>query len=107
MSEHESGFFILGFTQEGRKFRPSDWAERIASLFGHFDGGRRLKYNPRVMPTLRAGAYGLFVASSLANLEPTAFQYVMEFADTFQLKVEQADTGEAIQAQDSHLPDVA
>lgn len=107
MSEHKPGFFILGFTREGKKFRPSDWAERIASLFGHFDSGRRLKYNPRVMPTLRAGAYGLFIASSLANLEPAAFQYVMEFAENFQLQIEHAGSTEAHQEQGNNLPDVA
>lgn len=107
MSEHESGFFILGFTQEGKKFRPSDWAERIASLFGQFDGSRRLRYNPGVMPMLRAGAYGLFIASSLAQLEPEAFQYVMQFAENYQLQIEHADNSDVTKADGSNMPDAA
>jgi len=106
MTNDKPDVFILGFTRQGNKFRPSDWAERIASLFAQFDANRRLRYNPRVMPILRAGAYGLFVASSLANLDPDAFHYVMEFADNYQLQVEYAEQAEGMQEQ-ATLPYVA
>jgi len=106
MNFEKAGFFIVGLTRQGNKFRPSDWVERIASVFAQFDAERRLRYNPLVMPMLRAGVYGLFVASSLASLDPSGFQYVMEFADNYQLQIETTELPEADQPKDS-LPHVA
>ncbi len=106
MAFENAGFFVIGLTRHGTKFRPSDWVERIASVFAQFDAQRRLRYNPMVMPVLRAGVYGLFVASSLATLDPSGFQFVMEFADSYQLQIETAELPEAGQSHDS-LPHVA
>lgn len=106
MTIKTAGYFVVGLTRHGNKFRPSDWAERIASVFANFDAHRRLRYNPQVMPALRAGVYGLFVASSLANLDPAGFQYVMEFADSYQLQIETFDQPEGDQSH-ATLPHVA
>lgn len=106
MTIEKAGYFIVGFTRQGNRFRPSDWAERIASVFAHFDAHRRLRYNPLVMPVLRAGVYGLFVASSLANLDPGGFQFVMEFADSHQLQIETAELPVGDLSHDT-LPHVA
>ncbi len=46
--------FIMGLTSEGRKFRPSDWAERLAGVMSHFrpggasHPGAHLSYSPLV-----------------------------------------------------------
>lgn len=106
MTIKQAGYFIAGLTRQGNKFRPSDWMERIAGVFAHVDAHRRLHYNPLVMPMLRAGVYGLFVASSLASLDPGGFQFVMEFADSYQLQIESTDLAEAGQSH-ATLPHVA
>ena len=42
---------IQGITRDGRTFRPSDWAERLAGVMSTFPAGRRA---PRQPPELFA-----------------------------------------------------
>lgn len=89
MTKENSGHFILGITQKGNKFRPSDWVERIASVFGSFDTSQRLRYNTLVRPAIFEGLRCLFVAGSLAMLDPAGYDFVMEFANSNQLQIKQ------------------
>jgi hypothetical protein len=77
MSQEEAGYFIVGITDNGNKFRPSDWAQRIASVCGCFDERHRLHYNPMLKPIKYDGFHGLFVANRLATLNPDAYNYAM------------------------------
>ena len=43
-------FIIVGLTREGRKFRPSDWAERLCGVMSAFGAERKMKYSPYVGP---------------------------------------------------------
>lgn len=96
----EMGHFIIGFTHDSKKFRPSDWAERTASVCGYFDENCRLHYNPMLRPVKHDGLYGLFVASRLEALNPDAYRFVMDFAHRNQLRI--TDIGLS-----DKLPDVA
>jgi len=87
MTIQTAGFFILGFTLQGKKFRPSDWAERIASTYGRFDERQRIHYNPMVMPARYDNQTCLFVAAKLANLDPAGYKFIMEFVRSNQLAV--------------------
>jgi hypothetical protein len=74
-----SSFIIVGLTIAGRKFRPSDWAERLCGVLSAFGAEKRMRYSPYVGPrnykgeksrfrgwsTLRRGADGLSVCASL------------------------------------------
>lgn len=105
MSE-EAGHLILGVTKKGKKFRPSDWVERIAAIFGNFDGSKRLHYSPMVRPAFFDGLRCLFIASSLLMVDPAGYDYVMNFAKSNQLQIKQV--GQANQPEPPHeLPDVA
>ena len=86
----ESGIIISGITEQGNKFRPSDWVERIASDFASFDK-RKLHYSNLVKPIMHGGEKRLFVANRFSQLNPQGFQFVMEFAMRNHLKVEQVD----------------
>lgn len=83
----EMGHFIIGITNNSIKFRPSDWAERLASACGHFDERCRLQYNPMLKPVKHDGKYGLFVAIKLGVLNPDAYHYAMNFAYRNNLQV--------------------
>lgn len=105
MSE-EAGQYILGVTQKGKKFRPSDWVDRIAGLFGRFDANKRMQYSPLVRPAFFEGLRCLFIASSLMMADPTGYDFVMNFAKSNQLQIKQV--GQASEPQPPHsLPDVA
>ncbi len=84
---NEDGHYILGISLGGNKFRPSDWIERLATDFACFDASRRLRYNPRVMPVKQDGQRCLFVASSLAEQEPAAYAFIMNFANSNRLQI--------------------
>ena len=86
----EEGHFIIGISKSGKKFRPSDWVERIATSCASFDVNHRLHYNPDIMPAKHRGQSCLFVANRLAINEPDNFNFVMQFAESNQLLVIQS-----------------
>src|SRR5260221_13551131 len=52
-------FVIQGVTQDGKPFRPSDWAERLCGGMSAFGGGHRMQYSPFVDPgTAKGGGVG-------------------------------------------------
>ena len=78
--------FIVGITQGGKTFRPSDWAERLAGVMSQFrPGGARpgshLGYSPWCVPTTTSdGAKCVVVKRELQAHEPMAWDFVMGFA---------------------------
>jgi len=83
---------IHGVTQEGARFRPSDWAERLAGVMSQFrpPGSARshLTYSPYVLPLLVDGVRGIVVDERLRELEPLAWKFVVDFASDNNLKTE-------------------
>jgi hypothetical protein len=84
-------FFILGISNAGRQFRPSDWAERLCGAMSCFrpEDGRNahLKYSPYVRPTVVNGLKAVVVSRSLQELEPLAYHFVVDFAKDNDLQV--------------------
>lgn len=88
--------FILGLTQSGRTFRPSDWAERLAGVMSPFrPGGAQNRfhpasYSPWCVPTTLNGIKCVVVHADLHNAEPMAYDFVMNFARDNDLQTVQA-----------------
>ena len=87
--------FIQGITLEGRAFRPSDWAERLAGVMSQFrPGGARpgshLSYSPWCIPTTVAGVKCVVVHHDLRDFEPMAWDFCMSFAKDNHLQVYEA-----------------
>ena len=79
--------FIQGVTQDGKPFRPSDWAERLAGEVSCFRpdgglGGRAafIGYSPYCEPRYLGGVKGVLVSRELREMEPMAWDFVMNFA---------------------------
>lgn len=79
--------FIQGVTSDGRVFRPSDWAERLAGAMSSFrPGGARggigahIGYSPYCVPTSLGDVRCVVVSEALRKLEPMAWDFVMNFA---------------------------
>ncbi len=89
-------FFIQGITSDGRKFRPSDWAERLCGVMACFrpegSGGRNahLQYSPYVRPVLLNGVRSVVVNEDLRQIEPLAYHFVVNFAKDNDLQIIQA-----------------
>jgi len=86
--------FIQGITKEGRSFRPSDWAERLAGAMSSFrPGGVQggigafIGYSPYCVPRLIDGVKGVLVNEALRAIEPMAWDFVMNFARDNDLRV--------------------
>ena len=76
--------FIQGITRDGRTFRPSDWAERLAGVMSQFrpggaQPGSHLSYSPWCVPTVINGIKCVIVNSELREHEPMAWDFVLNF----------------------------
>ena len=82
-----SEVFIQGQTRDGKTFRPSDWAERLAGAMQCFrpegsGGGPAafIGYSPYCVPRIVGGVKGVVVNPKVRELEPMAWDFVMNFA---------------------------
>ena len=89
--------FIQGLTLDGKTFRPSDWAERLAGTMSCFrPGGVKggigayIGYSPYCVPRVINGVKCVIVNEALRELEPMAWDFVMNFARDNYLQVAEA-----------------
>lgn len=78
---------IQGLTQDGRTFRPSDWAERLAGVMSPFrpggtvaGPGAHIGYSPYCVPRVVDGVKCVVVNAAVKDVEPMAWDFVMNFA---------------------------
>jgi hypothetical protein len=90
-------FFIQGITKDGRTFRPSDWAERLAGAMACFRPGGTsggigsfIGYSPYCVPRVINGVKSVIVSEALKDIEPMAWDFVMNFARDNELQVAEA-----------------
>ncbi len=88
MSTDADYLVISGVREDGKTFRPTDWIERISSALASFDLQHRLHYSASVQPCVIDGQKCLVVARGLEQANPAAYQFVMEFARSNQLRVQ-------------------
>jgi len=87
--------FIQGITHDGRTFRPSDWAERLAGVMCSFRPGgaypgSHLSYSPWCVPTTLNGVKCVVVNRALRDAEPMAWDFCVNFARDNDLQVAEA-----------------
>jgi hypothetical protein len=84
--------FIQGVTRDGRTFRPSDWAERLAGVMSQFrpggaQPGSHLSYSPWCIPTVIHGTKCVIVDPELRAYDVMAWDFVLNFAKDNELVV--------------------
>lgn len=82
-----NAFIIVGLTTAGKKFRPSDWAERLCGVLSAFGAEKKMKYSPYVGPGDYNGEKAVFVDGRLHDIEPMAYRFVLNFANDNDLQV--------------------
>lgn len=88
MSEPSAGEVVIrGITLQGRTFRPSDWADRLASILSHVSNDNRLNYSPQLCPVTRAGIRCVVIKKELEEQDPRVFRFLMDFARENDLEV--------------------
>jgi hypothetical protein len=92
--------FIQGVTRDGNAFRPSDWAERLAGAMSSFRpagsaGGIAafIGYSPYCVPRVIDGIKSVLVDAELREVEPMAWDFVMNFARDNNLVVIEPSAG--------------
>ncbi len=71
---------IIGKTEAGHAFSPSDWAERLCGMMSVFSEDRHLSYSPYLKPVISAGVHCVVVDRGLEQLDPTAYSFLLGFA---------------------------
>jgi len=87
--------FIQGITEDGKTFRPSDWAERLAGVMSQFRPGgavpgSHLSYSPWCIPTTMGHVKCVVVHRDLRDHDVMAWDFVMNFARDNGLQVVEA-----------------
>ena len=90
MSSPPVFFVIYGETLEGQRFRPSDWAERLAGVLAPYRPvgalGGHLTYSPYVVPRTINDTKVVVIDHRLRDVEPLAWKFVQDFARENHLK---------------------
>ena len=81
-----TSWVIEGIMEDGNKFRPSDWVERLSGSLASFGPDHRLKYGS-VRPCVFKGQKCLLVQEALEKENPSAFAFVKSFALSNHLRI--------------------
>ena len=104
-------FLIRGVTRAGRRFRPSDWAERLCGVMSSFQPGAigaglgmHLQYSPWVQPLLGEDVKCVRVDGRLEAFSAMAYRFVVNFAHDNDLQVESLGPAPAAQTPAAKTP---
>jgi hypothetical protein len=73
-------------SKTGKKFRPTDWAERMSGSLSTFRN-RRIIYSPNLRPAInKSGNKCMIVDDELKETNPALYNNIIEFAKKNKLK---------------------
>lgn len=79
---------IKGITQDGGKFRPSDWAERLCGAVASYGPGRRIIFHPLVRLASLEGTKCVVIDAQLEENDNMLYEFLLDFAKDNQLQVD-------------------
>lgn len=79
---------IKGITQDGGKFRPSDWAERLCGAVASYGPGRRIIFHPQVRLASLEGTKCVVIDAQLEENDNMLYEFLLDFAKDNQLQVD-------------------
>ena len=88
MSDSKSKKIVIeGITEQGKVFRPSDWAERMSGTMATFKQ-RRIHYSPLLQPSVNHEGYKcVLLDPKLKETSPQVYQSILDFAKANHLKI--------------------
>ncbi len=87
--DEDERLIIEGYQEDGRKFRPSDWIERISGMLATYGPDHRLAYARHVRPCIIQGEKCLVVERELCREDREAFDFILNFARSNHLRVQE------------------
>ena len=77
---------IMGQTKEGKKFRPSDWAERLYYTVADYKKNGRITFNPLVSINNEEQSKCFVINTSLQEKNPMVYDFLIDFAISNELE---------------------
>lgn len=87
MTNPADKILIKGLTKDGKKFRPSDWAERLTGAVATFGRGRRIIFHPNVRMVTIDSICCVEIDVELENSDPLLFGFLMKFGEGNNLQI--------------------
>src|SRR3569833_2293472 len=87
MNQGHSKLVVEGIREDGSRFRPSDWIERISATLATFGPDHRLRYARGVQPKNNNKQKNQVVDNLLREEDPAAYEYVLAFAKANQFRL--------------------
>ena len=91
--EYNGTIIIQGITSEGRKFRPSDWAERMSGMLSTFGDDHRIHYSHELRPITYKGNKCIALNTNIRNTHPAIYRQIMDFAERNDLVITEGPAG--------------
>lgn len=91
MSTASEKIIIRGITKDGKRFRPSDWAQRLATAVGSIGPSRRVSFHPKVSMALIDGTSCIVVDPSLEDEEPQLYDFLIKFGEHNNLQIDRVE----------------
>jgi len=80
---------IEGIGENNKKFRPSNWVERLSSSLATFGPDHKLRYSEFVHPCIIDGEKCLIVSRGLVRTNPDVFNFILQFAQQNKLRIQE------------------
>lgn len=77
---------IEGQTADGKKFRPSDWVDRLCGMLAQFER-QKVSYSPYLRPMMFKDMQCVAIKKTLESKSPSVFDFLMQFANDNKLVV--------------------
>ena len=78
---------IMGQTKEGKKFRPSDWAERLYYTVASYGKNGRIIINPLVNLNQEDNSKCFVINATLQDKDPMIYDFLVDFAVSNELEM--------------------
>ena len=77
----------MGQTKEGKKFRPSDWAERLYYTVASYGKNGRIVFNPLVNLNQEDNSKCFVINVTLRDKDPMIYDFLVDFAVSNELEM--------------------
>ena len=78
---------IMGQTKEGKKFGPSDWAERLYYTVASYGKNGRIVFNPLVNLNQEDNSKCFVINATLQDKDPMIYDFLVDFAVSNELEM--------------------
>lgn len=91
---------VKGTNRDGRKFRPSDWIERLASCFASYTAQKRLAWHEGCKPVYINDEKCLAIDTTLQSDAPAIWNHVINFVTSNNLIIIEKLNNTAVESDD-------